>query len=143
MSFRVLDDRCIGCGACDFSCPTGALRKTDSYLGLFVVDPFTCDDCARCVPTCPEGAIVPDPAWAVCRGRGCPLAAARLAGTGCTVWQERCPECGTTLWERDGAAGCPRCTLGLKVRCPRTRRLGEPAPPGAEGPAVPPLPRTG
>lgn len=121
MSFQVLDDLCIGCGACDFSCPTGALTKTDSFLGLFTIDPYTCDDCGICVAKCPEAAIVPDPDWAVCFGRGCPLPTARLAGVECARWQERCPECGTTLWVRDGERSCPRCALGLKVRCPRTR----------------------
>ena len=123
MSFKVVADLCIGCGACDFTCPTGALTKTDSFLGLFVIDPFTCDDCAVCVPKCPEDAIVPDPDWAVCHGRGCPLTAARMTGIACALWQQRCPECGTTLWERDGEHACPRCSMGLKVRCPRTRSL--------------------
>jgi len=35
MSFKVLVERCIGCGACDYSCHTEALTKTDEFLGLF------------------------------------------------------------------------------------------------------------
>ena len=77
MSFRVLEDVCIGCGACDYSCPTDALSKTDTFLGLFVIDPFTCDDCGICVDKCPVLAIEPDPAWPVCRGHGCPLTSKR------------------------------------------------------------------
>lgn len=61
MSLQVLEDVCIGCVACDFSCPTGALFKTDSFLGLFAIEPFTCNDCGECVPKCPVGAIVTDP----------------------------------------------------------------------------------
>ena len=72
MSFKVTDD-CIGCGACEFACPTGALSKTDSFLGVFVIDPYLCDDCALCVDKCPVMVIVPDPVWPVCHGRGCPL----------------------------------------------------------------------
>jgi NAD-dependent dihydropyrimidine dehydrogenase PreA subunit len=121
MSFRVVEDLCIGCGACDFSCPTGALTKTDSYLGLFEIDPFTCNDCAECVPKCPVFAIVPDPAWAVCEGRGCPLTSRRLEGVECAYWQQRCPECGSTLWKLDGAWTCSRCGAGMKVACPRAR----------------------
>ena len=131
MSFKVVEDLCIGCGACDFSCPTGALTKTESFLGLFVIDPFTCDDCAICVAKCPEAAIVPDPDWAVCHGRGCPLGSERLAAVVCAQWQEICPECGATLWERDGVRACPRCGMGLKVRCPRTRSTQGAALPGA------------
>ncbi|MHB8318354.1 MAG: indolepyruvate ferredoxin oxidoreductase subunit alpha [Acidimicrobiales bacterium] len=124
MSFKVIEELCIGCGACDFSCPTGALTKEDTFLGLFTIDPYTCDDCEICVSKCPLAAIVPDPEWPVCKGRGCPLTSRRLAGFECAIWQERCPECGSTLWRDDGNNwACSRCGLGMKVSCPRTRRL--------------------
>jgi ferredoxin len=124
MSLKVLEDVCIGCGACDFSCPTGALTKTDSFLGLFTIDPYTCDDCGRCVDKCPEGAIVADPAWPECTGRGCPLTSKRLAEFHCAYWQQRCSECGSTLWQSpDGTWACSRCGLGMKVSCPKTRHL--------------------
>lgn len=127
MSFKVVEDLCIGCGACDFTCPTGALEKTDSFLGLFAIDPFTCDDCGQCVPACPVVAIVPDDEWAVCRGHGCPLGSKRLGAFDCAVWQQRCPECDTTMWRSpDGAEGewvCPTHGLAMRVRCPRTNRL--------------------
>jgi NAD-dependent dihydropyrimidine dehydrogenase PreA subunit len=125
MSFKVLEDSCIGCGGCEFACPTGALTKTDSYLGLFTIDPFLCDDCQECVPKCPVFAIVADEAWPACRGHGCPLTSTRLESFECAVWQERCPNCGTTQWRvgPEGAWSCPRCSLTMKVRCPRTRFL--------------------
>ncbi|MEI8241455.1 MAG: 4Fe-4S binding protein, partial [Actinomycetota bacterium] len=56
MSLMVRQDRCIGCGACDFSCHTDALTKMDSFLGIFEIDPYTCDDCMVCVGKCPENA---------------------------------------------------------------------------------------
>lgn len=138
MSLTVLADACIGCGACDYSCPTGALTKTDSFLGVFEIDPLTCDDCGRCVPLCPEAAIVPAPGWPTCHGRGCPLTSRRLAGIECAVWRERCPTCGTTMWRQapagaglptaaasaaDGEAGwsCPSCGFHLAVHCPKDR----------------------
>jgi ferredoxin len=124
MSLKVLSDVCIGCGACDYSCPTGALTKTDTFLGLFEIDPFTCDDCGRCVDKCPETAIVADATWPVCSGRGCPLSSSRLADVECSVWQETCPECGTTLWHRGQEAwACPRCSWGMKVHCPKDTHL--------------------
>lgn len=124
MSYKVVEDLCIGCGACDFSCHTDALTKTDSYLGLFVIDPFTCDDCAACVDKCPVLAIVPDPDWPICSGKGCPLTSTRLDGVTCSVWKETCDACGTTLWQRDdGSWACPGCAWEMKVRCPRTHRL--------------------
>jgi NAD-dependent dihydropyrimidine dehydrogenase PreA subunit len=127
MSLKVLADACIGCGACEFACPTGALAKTDSFLGIFAIDPYTCDDCGRCVDKCPVACIVPDDAWPVCYGRGCPLGSRRLAGTTCTVWQLRCPGCGTTLWRSstDEPWACPRCDRGLRVHCPKERHRAD------------------
>jgi ferredoxin len=124
VSFKVLQEQCIGCGACDYSCPTGALEKADTFLGLFTIDPFRCDDCAICTSKCPERAIVPDPEWPVCQGHGCPLSSGRLADITCAVWQERCPSCGTTLWRSEGGEwSCPKCQEGRKVLCPRTHKM--------------------
>jgi len=124
MTLRVLDELCIGCGACDFACPTGAVAKTESFLGLFAIDPYLCDDCDLCVDKCPVGAIVADPSWPVCRGRGCPLTAARLSGYECAFWRQRCPSCGSTLWRSPlGSWACSRCGLGMRVSCPKTRHL--------------------
>ncbi|MHB1549545.1 MAG: indolepyruvate ferredoxin oxidoreductase subunit alpha [Acidimicrobiales bacterium] len=122
MALRVLGDECIGCGGCEYSCPTGALTKTDSFLGVFTIDPYTCDDCGECVRKCPVECIVPDPPWPVCQGHGCPLSSRRLAAYECSVWQERCPNCGNALWRESGHRWqCPTCELGLRVRCPKIR----------------------
>lgn len=130
MSLRVLQDACIGCGACEYACPSGALEKTDSFLGVFAIDPFRCDDCLKCVTKCPVDVIVPDPDWPVCHGRGCPLSSRRLAGTECSIFAATCGGCGGPLW-RSGADVwlCPRCDQGRPVGCPKTRHLertGEP-----------------
>ncbi len=121
MSHQVTAD-CIGCGACEYACPPGALHKTDDFLGIFAIDPFLCDDCGRCVSKCPADAIVIDPEWPECKGRGCPLSARRLAGFSCAFWQTTCPECGDTMWqepENPGTWRCSRCDLGMRVLCPK------------------------
>ncbi len=121
MTFKVVEDACIGCGACDYSCPTGALSKTDSFLGLFIIDPYRCDSCGLCVDKCPVLAIVPDPEFPVCHGRGCPLSSERLSKVECNIFNERCDSCGGPLWREDEDWGCPRCDGGRKVGCPKVR----------------------
>ena len=125
MSLMVRQDRCIGCGACDYSCHSQALTKTDEFLGLFEIDPYTCDDCMVCVGKCPENAIIVDDRFPTCHGHGCPLTSQRLDGVECAIWQQQCPSCGTTLWQEPGSGewSCPKCATGRKVSCPKTRLL--------------------
>jgi len=82
---------------------------------------------------CPVGAIVPDPSWPVCEGKGCPLTSMRLSEFTCAYWQQRCSQCGSTLWQTpDGSWLCSRCGLGMRVSCPKTRHLER-----GEGPVKP------
>ncbi|MDA8147769.1 MAG: 4Fe-4S binding protein [Actinomycetota bacterium] len=125
MAYRV-GDGCIGCGACEFACPTAAISQTADFPVTFVVDPLGCDDCARCVVVCPVDVLAPDPAWAVCNGRGCPLSSLRYAGWECSRGAERCRRCGSMLWRPPGGAWvCSRCRLGEDGRgasCPKVRQ---------------------
>ena len=128
VSHYVLPEECIGCGACEFVCTRDALIKTDTFLGLFIINPLTCDDCGDCVDKCPVWAIEPDQDWAICYGWGCPLSSSRFNEVECNVWQSRCGSCGSPLWrgsaqtQRQGWA-CPQCELDLRVRCPRTHQV--------------------
>ncbi len=51
---RCVNDSCIACGACEGTCPVGAISIQD---GKAVVDEATCIDCGACEGGCPVGAI--------------------------------------------------------------------------------------
>ena len=158
MSLQVLEDLCIGCGACDFSCPTGALAKTDSFLGLFAIDPYTCDDCGRCVDKVSGRRHRARPAWPVCEGKGCPLTSVRLSEFTCALLAAAMPlSAVSTLWQ--GPDGSWVCSVwswdaGVVPQDPSSRERRRPggdassvrrrpliAPPGLPR-RTPPLPRS-
>lgn len=52
MAFYI-SDSCIACGACEATCPAGAISEGD---GKYVIDPDLCIDCGACSDTCPVDA---------------------------------------------------------------------------------------
>ena len=50
----VISDACISCGACEGTCPAGAISEGD---GQYVIDADTCMECGACAVGCPAGAI--------------------------------------------------------------------------------------
>ncbi|WP_300362320.1 4Fe-4S binding protein [Fusobacterium sp.] len=52
---HVIDqDTCVGCGACEATCPVGAISANDN--GKFTIGD-ACIDCGACAGGCPVGAI--------------------------------------------------------------------------------------
>lgn len=52
MSYKI-DDNCISCGACESTCPVGAISAGDDK---YVIDPEICIECGACAGVCPVGA---------------------------------------------------------------------------------------
>jgi ferredoxin len=50
---HVIDESCIGCGACMAECPADAIQEGDPYT----IDANLCTDCGACVEVCPTESI--------------------------------------------------------------------------------------
>jgi electron transport complex protein RnfB len=53
---QVDEEACIACGACEESCPFGALA-VDVAVGAAIVDKVRCVGCGVCTLACPQGAL--------------------------------------------------------------------------------------
>lgn len=51
---HIITDKCINCGACESTCPNGAISEGPER---YVIDPQKCDDCGSCVDICAPQAI--------------------------------------------------------------------------------------
>lgn len=51
----IINDDCIGCGACTAECPVSAISEGD---GKYVINADECLDCGACAGACPVGAPV-------------------------------------------------------------------------------------
>jgi NAD-dependent dihydropyrimidine dehydrogenase PreA subunit len=47
-------EKCTGCGTCEESCPTEAIKVESDQAA---VDAETCIDCGTCIDECPVNAI--------------------------------------------------------------------------------------
>ena len=52
---HVITDECVACGACESTCPVGAI-VLDEAKGIYVIND-ECVDCGACEDGCPVGAI--------------------------------------------------------------------------------------
>ena len=52
---HLITDECVACGACESTCPVGAI-VLDEAKGIYVIN-SDCVDCGACEDACPVGAI--------------------------------------------------------------------------------------
>lgn len=50
----VISDDCLSCGACESTCPVGAISEGD---GKYEINPDECIECGACADGCPADAI--------------------------------------------------------------------------------------
>jgi ferredoxin len=61
------EEKCVGCGVCLYTCPTGAVSLEE----VARIDPEHCIGCGRCVEECPQGAISLYPVESFQKGSEC------------------------------------------------------------------------
>ena len=52
----VINSGCIGCGACEGTCPVGAISMSADGA-TYTIDPGLCIECGACTGACPTGSI--------------------------------------------------------------------------------------
>ena len=50
----VISDGCLSCGACETTCPVGAISEGD---GKYEINADECIECGACADGCPADAI--------------------------------------------------------------------------------------
>lgn len=57
MAYRIIQERCIGCGACAWVCLFDVPTPTDGDAKTYAIEKEKCLGCGQCANVCPNGAI--------------------------------------------------------------------------------------
>ena len=69
MQYKIIEDKCVGCGMCAKNCPANTIIKTDKVpvgkpetlpLRVHRINPENCVKCGLCMANCRFGAIIKD-----------------------------------------------------------------------------------
>lgn len=55
MAYRINEDECIACGACEPVCPVSCISEKDN--GKRLIDENVCISCGACADECPVSCI--------------------------------------------------------------------------------------
>ncbi len=55
MAYRIIEDQCIACGACEPVCPVSCISEQED--GKRLIDEDVCINCGACAEVCPVDCI--------------------------------------------------------------------------------------
>jgi len=58
MAFKIDETRCVGCGACAFTCLFDAISAATDDASRYAIDETKCVECSQCSHICPNDAII-------------------------------------------------------------------------------------
>jgi len=101
---------CWGCTVCEHTCPTRAIRRTETPLDVVIeIDPDLCVACGACAEACGPQAIAYQTLPAVRR----PIEAGMREAARLTL--RACSQCAEAFAGLDGDAACPGCRRRVAV----------------------------
>lgn len=88
MAYRIIKEKCIGCGACAWACLFGVPSQIKDDAPKYEIIKEKCAGCGHCINLCPNNAIEPLPDHKTLKK----VTVIAEKCKGCTVCAHVCPE---------------------------------------------------